>query len=238
MLDVVDPDQLYSLAHYQSDARAAIERIFARARIPVLVGGAGLYVSAVCDGLQLPDVPPDKEFRAALEARAQREGWQALQPELRAVDPVSADRIEPSNVRRVIRALEVQHVTGKPFSAWQQRTAPPFQPMLIGVDVDREELYRRIDTRIDGWFAAGLVDEVRDLLARGYDERLPSMSGIGYREIAAMLRGELTQEQATQQMKFATHQYARRQLTWFRRDQRITWLVAPTPVDVLKLLDG
>jgi tRNA dimethylallyltransferase len=238
LLDVVGPDESYSLAQYQSDALAAIERIFLRARMPVLVGGAGLYVSAVCDGLQLPDVAPDEQFRATLEERAEREGWQALQAELRAVDPVSAERIEPRNVRRVIRALEVHHVTGKPFSEWQQRRAPPFRPVLIGIDVEREELYRRIDARIDGWFASGLVEEVRGLLARGYGAGLPSMSGIGYREIAAMLRGELTEDQATQQMKFATHQYARRQLTWFRRDRRITWLVAPSPDDVLKLLDG
>jgi len=238
LLDVVDPDEAYSLAQYQAQALAAVERVFARERVPVLVGGAGLYVSAVCDGLRLPEVPPDLPFRAALEGRADKEGWQALQAELAAVDPPSAERIEPRNVRRVIRALEVHHVTGKPFSEWQRRDPPPFEPVLIGLEVPRDELYARIGARIDGWLEQGLVEEVQGLLARGYHESLPSMSGIGYREIAAMLRGELSREQAVLQMKFATHQYAKRQLTWFRRDERIHWLAAPNADDVLGLLDG
>jgi tRNA dimethylallyltransferase len=237
LLDLVDPDEAYSLAQYQAQALAAVERVFARGRMPVLVGGAGLYVSAVCDGLRLPEVAPNPEFRSALEERAANEGWQALRSELAKVDPVSAERIDPRNVRRVIRALEVQHATGVPFSEWQWRDPPPFKPVLVGLEVARDELYARIDARIDGWIEAGFVDEVRGLLERGYDERLPSLSGIGHREIAAMLRGELTQGQAVQQMKFASHQYAKRQLTWFRRDERIHWLTAPSADDVLNLLD-
>jgi tRNA dimethylallyltransferase len=238
LLDVVDPDESYSLAQYQMAALAAIARIFDRGRLPVLVGGAGLYVSAVCDGLRLPDVAPDLQFRAALEARAKSDGWPALQAELARVDPESAARIEPRNVRRVIRALEVHHATGVRFSDFQQRSEPPFRPVFIGLDVDRQELYRRIDARIDSWLANGLVDEVHSLLQRGYMETLPSMSSIGYREVARLLRGELARDEAAAQMKRSTHQYARRQLTWFRRDQRIQWLSQPTPDDVLPLLDG
>ena len=237
LVDVVDPDEPFTLAQYQTAALAAIERVFERGRQPVLVGGAGLYVSAVCDGLRLPEVPPDDVFRRRLEERARAEGWQALQADLGRVDPESAQRIEPRNVRRVIRALEVHHATGIPFSAFQQRTAPPFKPVFIGLDVDRQELYRRIDTRIDDWLAQGFIEEVQRLLSRGYAEKLPSMSGIGYREIARLLRGELTLEEATRQVKHATHQYARRQLTWFRRDQRVQWLSQPTPDDVLRFLD-
>jgi tRNA dimethylallyltransferase len=238
LIDVVDPDEAYSLAQYQQQARAAIARVYERGRLPVLVGGAGLYVSAVCDGLRLPNVPPDPEFRAQLEARAAREGWQVLQAELARVDPESAARIEPRNVRRVIRALEVQHVTGVPFTHLQQRDQPPFKPILVGLEVERPELDRRIDARIDAWLNAGFVDEVRGLLARGYDERLPSMSGIGYREIARVLRGELALDNAVIEMKHATHRYARRQLTWFRRDARIRWRTNPDAAAVVRLLDG
>ncbi len=222
LLDVVDPDEPYTLAEYQAQALAAIAEVRSRGQVPVLVGGAGLYVSAVCDGLRLPNVPPDHEFRSALEEQP----WEVLQQRLVAIDPESASRIDPKNKRRVIRALEVHRATGVPFSAWQQRSPPPFTPCFIGLSVARAELYRRIDARIDEWLAGGLLDEVRALLERGYPPTLPSMSSIGYREVASALRGVMGLEEATSQMKLATHAYARRQLTWFRRDARIEWLSA------------
>jgi tRNA dimethylallyltransferase len=228
LLDVVDPDEPYSLALYQADSLAAVNDITARGRRPVLVGGAGLYVSAVCDGLALPDVPPDAAFRQSLETRARRDGWQALQPDLAAVDPLSAARIDPKNVRRVIRALEVFHVTGRPFSDWQTPVAAPVHSVRIGLRLERQVLQARIDRRIDAWLQAGLVDEVRRLLARGYAPTLPSMSGIGYREIAQYLAGALGLDEAVAHIKQATHQYAKRQMTWFRRDPRIHWLDAAT----------
>jgi tRNA dimethylallyltransferase len=233
LLDVVDPDESFTLAQYQEQALAAIARIFARGRMPVLVGGAGLYVSAVCDGLRLPAVAPDADFRARSEALSLTD----LVAELERVDPETAARVDRQNPRRVIRALEVHHVTGVPFSAWQShRVSLPFQPLFIGLAVDRAELYRRIDLRIDAWIASGLVDEVRSLLARGYSPTLPSMSGIGYRELARAMKGELAMAAAIQQIKHATHAYARRQMTWFRRDQRIRWMETPSPDAVLALL--
>jgi tRNA dimethylallyltransferase len=239
LLDVVDPDQEYSLATYQQQAREAIERIQARGRVAVLVGGAGLYVSAVCEGLVLPDVPPDLAYRAALAERARVDGWQALQRELAEVDPPSAARIDARNVRRVIRALEVFRATGRPFSEWQvpdpSRTV---DAVLIGLRLERAELDARIDARIDAWLAAGLVEEVTALLARGYAPELPSMSGIGYREVARYLNGALDLAAATRLFKQATHQYARRQMTWFNARPNITWLDASTasPDDVLAIL--
>jgi tRNA dimethylallyltransferase len=234
LLDMVDPDEPYTLAQYQAAALGAVARIRARGRVPLLVGGAGLYVSAVCDGLRLPDVAPDLEYRAALE----QQEWQSLQALLAAVDPASAERIDPKNKRRVIRALEVHHATGIPFSAWHaRRSEPPFTPHFIGLDVDRADLYRRIDDRIDSWLDSGFVDEVRGLLERGYAPSLPALSGIGYREIAQMLAGELGMTDAAQKIKNATHAYARRQLTWFRRDSRIQWLSASAARDeALRLL--
>ena len=229
LIDIVDPDEPYSLAQYQQQAEAALARLAARERLPLLVGGAGLYVSAVCDGLAMPDVPPDHAFRATLEERARIEGWQALAADLERVDPESARRIDPKNVRRVIRALEVHYATGKPFSLWQTKAAEvPVESMRVGLGLERQTLYERIDRRIDEWVASGFVDEVSGLLARGYDARLPSMSGLGYREIAAFLRGEIDLPEAVLRFKHATHQYARRQMTWFRRDARIQWLDAAT----------
>jgi tRNA dimethylallyltransferase len=225
LIDVVDPDEAYSLALYQRQALQAIERIRARGRLPLLVGGAGLYVSAVCDGLALPEVPPDAEFRSSLERLAGESGWQELQRQLAAVDPESARRIDPRNVRRVIRALEVFRATGRPFSAWQTPLADwPVRGVLIGLRLERAALNARIDARIDEWVQAGLLDEVRGLLERGYQPSLASMSGLGYREIAEFLRGGLDLPGALDQLKLATHQYAKRQMTWFGRRPGVTWL--------------
>ena len=240
LIDVVDPDERYSLALYQQQALQAIERIATRGRLPVLVGGAGLYVSSVCEGLAMPEVPPDAGFRQALEERARTEGWQALLPELERVDPESARRIEPRNVRRVIRALEVFHATGRPFSAWQTPLEQtPVDCLRIGLDLDRQALYARIDRRVDGWISGGFVDEVRGLLTRGFSPGLPSMSGLGYREIAQFLGGALSLNEAVALVKRGSHQYAKRQMTWFRHRQRIHWLDASraTAEEIVELLD-
>jgi tRNA dimethylallyltransferase len=229
LIDVVDPDQAYSLAVYQQQALEAITRIRGRGRLPLLVGGAGLYVSGVCEGLRLPDVAPDHAFRQALEERARQAGWQSLQQELVLVDPESAARIDPRNVRRVIRALEVFHATGRPFSAWQTPSeVPPVDCLQIGLRLERQALYERIDARIDAWIAGGLVEEVRELLERGYAPGLPSMSGLGYREVARYLLGDLELGSAVAQFKQATHQYAKRQMTWFGARPAIRWLDAAT----------
>jgi tRNA dimethylallyltransferase len=237
LLDVVDPDEPYSVARYQQQALEAIERIRRRGRLPLLVGGTGLYVRAVCDGLRIPAVPPDEPFRRELEARAAREGWPALQAELARVDPVSAVRIDPHNVRRVIRALEVHRATGVPFSDWQTRRPPPFRTVFVGLDLPRPALDARIDARVLEQVAGGLIEEVQSLLDRGYDSSLTAMSGFGYREVAAHLRGEYGREEAVARYQQATRRYARRQLTWFRPDDRIHWLDAgaATPEAVLRL---
>jgi tRNA dimethylallyltransferase len=238
LIDVVDPDESYSLAVYQREALAAINRIQERGRLPLLVGGAGLYVSAICEGLALPEVEPDYTYRTMLEQRARKEGWQALQRDLAEVDPASAERIDPRNVRRVIRALEVFHATGRPFSDWQTPPEkPPINCLQIGLRLERPSLYARIDARIDAWMAGGLVEEVRELLDRGYSPSLPSMSGLGYREVTRLLAGELDQLSATAAIKQATHQYAKRQMTWFGARPAIHWLDAQTatPDDLLGL---
>ena len=237
LLDVADPDEPYSVALYQRQALDAIARIHRRGRVPLLVGGTGLYLRAVCDGLQIPSVPPDAAFRAEMEARAAGEGWEVLQRELERVDPESAGRIEPRNVRRVIRALEVQRATGVPFSAWQVRRPPPFRTLFVGLELPRPRLYARIDARVLEQMEAGLLEEVRSLVDRGYDSKSTAMSGFGYREVAAYLRGEYGREEAVARYQQATRHYARRQESWFRPDRRIHWLDAGgvIPEAVLRL---
>jgi tRNA dimethylallyltransferase len=225
LLDVVDPDEPFSLAEYLELATAALEDIWARGRQPLLVGGSGQYVWALLEGWTVPRLPPQRELRRSLEERAEREGAEALHRELAHVDPQAAAGIDPRNVRRVIRALEVYQTTGRPISFWQEKAPPSWDTLVLGLACPRDELYRRIDARVDGMMQAGLVDEVQGLLTMGYSRELPSMSGIGYREVCQYLAGELDLSAAAARIKTATHRLARQQATWFRRDDpRIRWL--------------
>ena len=225
LIDAVDPDQEFSLAQYLELASAALEDIWSRGGQPLLVGGTGQYVWALLEGWKVPRLPPQREVRRALEERAAREGAEALHRELARVDARAAERIDPRNVRRVIRALEVYQASGRPISHWQEKGPPAWETLILGLTCPRDELYRRIDARVDGMIEAGLVEEVRELLARGYGPSLPSMSGIGYGEVCQYLAGELSLEAAVARIKTASHRLARQQGTWFRReDPRIRWL--------------
>lgn len=223
LIDVTDPDRPLTLAEYQRMAYAAIDAVHRRGRLPFLVGGTGLYVWAVVEGWQIPPAPPDPELRRRLEERARTEGAQALYEELRQLDPEAASFIDPRNVRRVIRALEVCYQTGKPFSAQRRKNPPPYHIILIGLTRPREELYRRIDERVDRMIEQGLVEEVRRLAAR-YPWDLPAMTGLGYRQIGAYLRGEIPLEEAIRRIKSATRDFVHHQYNWFRlNDPRIRW---------------
>jgi tRNA dimethylallyltransferase len=225
LIDVVDPDEDFNLALYQEKAEEAIRHIQAKGKLPLLVGGSGLYVWALLEGWRIPSVPPDPALRRELEARASAEGADVLYEELRQADPAAAQRIDPRNTRRVIRALEVSRQR-PPLSGHRGKEAS-FSYLVIGLTGDRTELYRRIDTRVDGMMETGLLAEVEGLVARGYGFDLPSMSGLGYRQIGAFLRGETDLPTATQQIKFDTHRFARHQYNWFRlSDERIHWLDA------------
>ena len=223
LIDRVEPDQSYTLAEYQVEALAAIEDIFARGQQPLLVGGTGLYIRAVTEGLVIPEVPPNPELRAALEARTSLEGGEVLYAELQQIDPAAATKIDPRNVRRTIRALEVYQVTGRRFSDLGQIQPPPFAVHRIGLTLPRAELYRRIDQRVDDMIARGWLDEVRTLAAR-YAWSLPAMSSLGYPQIGAALRGEVSLAEAVQTIKHGTHRFVRHQYAWFRpKDVRIQW---------------
>ncbi len=225
LIDVTDPDRPWSLAEYQSAALDAIRQIHARKRLPLCVGGTGQYVRALLEGWVIPPAVPTPDFRAQLEERAEREGAAALYAELERADPAAAARIDPRNVRRVVRALEVVLSTGKPFSALRRRGPIGFRPLMIGVNLPRVELYARVDARIDAMLAAGWVEEVRGLLARGFSPALPAFSALGYGQIVRHLRGELTIEECIVEIRRATRRLIRHQANWFRpNDPEIRWL--------------
>jgi len=209
----------------------AIAAIHARGRLPFLVGGSGLYVRAVAEGLQIPRVPPSPELRAELEAQAAAHP-EALSERLRALDPDAAARIDPRNVRRVVRALEVCLLAGRPISEQQTRHRPALRMLWIGLTLPRPELYRRIDQRVDSMVESSLVDEVRTLAAHGYAWDAPAMTGVGYRQIGTYLRGEASLEEAVREIKRATRRFVRQQSNWFRLDDpRIHWLQSDTQAE-------
>ncbi|MBI2765227.1 MAG: tRNA (adenosine(37)-N6)-dimethylallyltransferase MiaA [Chloroflexi bacterium] len=225
LFDIADPRDRYSLALFQRDARAALEATWERDAFAWLVGGTGQYVWALLEDWHVPEVAPNPVLREELAAVAATAGSGTLHARLATIDPLAAARIDARNVRRVIRAIEVFAETGTPISAWQTKGNPDFEYLLFGIEVDREELEARIARRVDEMVAAGLVDEVRRLLAAGVPAEAPAMSSIGYGEIVRHLRGELTLEAAVEETKRATRQLVRRQNQWFRRDDpRITWV--------------
>ncbi len=223
LININNPDENFSLAQYQELAYLAISDIQERNKLALLVGGSGLYVWSVVEGWGIPQVPPDPELRQSLEEAAKADKDE-LYRQLIKIDPVAGQRIDPRNIRRVTRALEVYSSTRIPFSQLQRKQAPPFNTLIIGLTSDRAELYRRIDVRVDDMIEQGLVEEVKKLVNMGYDSDLPAMSGIGYKQIAMFLRGELTLPAAIQQIKFETHRFVRHQYNWFQlNDDRILW---------------
>jgi len=224
LIDIIDPDEDFSLAMYQKMAYRAIQDIHGRGKLPFLVGGTGLYIKAVLEGWQIPGVSPDPEFRYNREKRASESNIDELYEELVAADPDAAAKIDRRNVRRVIRALEVHAKAGKAFSKLGRKKAPAFISFIIGLTAVRDELYRLVDRRVDEMIERGFVREVENLLEMGYDLDLPSMSGIGYRQVGQFLKGELTLEAATQKIKTETHRFIRHQYAWFRLDdEKIHW---------------
>ena len=227
-LDVLDVRETASVAAYQRHARADIEDILARGRVPVLVGGSGLYVQAVLDDLEFPGTDP--ALRTRLEAELDQVGPAELHRRLTTLDPVAAEAILPSNGRRVVRALEVIELTGRPFSATMPRPGPPrYGAVLIGIDRDAEELDRRVDTRVERMFADGLVDEVRELEARGLREGRTAARALGYQQVLTAFDTDGDMAAAAEETARATRRFVRRQRSWFRRDKRVVWLDAARP---------
>jgi len=227
VIDVVEPDEDFSLAVYHRLALEALKTIRQKRKLPLLVGGSGLYAWSLIEGWTIPQVPPDREMRRRLESRAEQDNSQSLYRELQAIDPAAAEKINPSNMRRIIRALEIYYATGQPPSRLQRREEPDFSVLVIGLTQERSDLYKRIDWRVDDMIRKGLVEEVQQLLKKGYGPSLPSMSGIGYKQIDQFLRGEMTLPEAIDKIKYETHRLARHQYAWFRlSDNRIRWFDA------------
>jgi tRNA dimethylallyltransferase len=224
LIDIRDPDDPLTLAGYQELAYRTVDRLLARGKLPMLVGGTGQYVRAVVEGWGIPRVPPHEALRAELYAEAESAGHEALHARLRELDPAAAERIDARNVRRVVRALEVCLVSGRPISELQGKSPPPYRIVQVGLTRPREILYRRVDDRVDAMIEAGLVEEVRRLVEAGYGWELPAMSGLGYRQMGAHLRGEASLEEVVEEIKRETRRFIRHQYNWFSlSDPRIHW---------------
>jgi tRNA dimethylallyltransferase len=224
LIDIVDPDEILSLAVFQQKAREAIADIHTRKEIPFLVGGTGQYIRAVTEGWTPPEVRPDEKLRDELARLKDEKGIFWLHDKLHSLDPQAAEKIDARNFRRTIRALEVILTTGKRFSAQRGQSESPYQLLTIGLTRPRTELYERVDQRIDLMFASGFLGEVKSLLSRGYSPSLPTMSAIGYRECIRVLNGEIDEEQAKAEIRRITRIFVRRQANWFKEsDPNIRW---------------
>ena len=224
LIDIANPDEIVSLAVFQQKAHEAITDIHTRNEIPFLVGGTGQYIRAVTEGWSPPEVKPDERLRNELGKMKEEKGDGWLYAKLESLDPEAASKIDPRNVRRTIRALEVIMTTGRKFSEQRGQTESPYHLITTGLTRPRAELYERVDRRIEMMFANGFLDEVKSLLAKGYSPSLPTMSAIGYRECIRVIKGELSEEQAKAEIRRATRIFVRRQANWFKEsDPNIKW---------------
>lgn len=235
LIDICDPDEPFSLADYQQRAYATIDAIHARGHVPFLVGGSALYVRAIVAGLRIPEAPPNPQVRAELEAFLAAEGRAALFQRLQTLDPATAAVIDGKNPRRVLRALEIFLTTGKAKVALEGTQPPPYRFLLLGLDRPREQLYDRIDRRVDQMIDQGLIAETQRLLAAGYRPPLPAITSLGYREIIAYLENGLPLPVAIEKIKTETHRYVRHQYTWFRKMPNIVWFMLDEPIPSLSI---
>ena len=227
LFDLLDPDENFSLGRFLALAKAKIEEIRKRGKTPMVVGGTGQYIRALQEGWEAPEIGPDEKFRRELEAEATDQGPAALYRRLEAIDPERAGELDPRNVRRVIRALEIHQVTGRVPSALQGKAGEGRPGLMIGLTMERSRLYDRIGQRVDRMMEDGLLEEVKGLAERGYSLGKGPLACPGYRELGQYLAGEIALEEAVQRTKFQTHRLVRRQYTWFKAgDARISWLDA------------
>lgn len=222
MLGIAEPKNTITLAEYQDMANAEIKEIFKRKNIPMLVGGTGLYISAITQGYQLPRMEPDLKLRARLFKQAEKYGNNYVYKKLEKLDPSAAKKIHPNNVVYVIRAIEINTV--KKENKKDKKIPPKYDIFMVGIDWPREKLYERIGLRVASQLKRGLVNEVKTLLKKGYNESLPAISSLGAKEIIPYIKGESSLEECTELLKKNTRNYAKRQMTWFRRYKNIIWL--------------
>lgn len=227
LVDVFEPDEEFHVVRFQECARRCMEEIYGRKRIPILVGGTGFYIQAVLYDIDFTENGGDDSYRKGLEALAKEKGNEVLHQMLREVDAPSAKQIHANNVKRVIRALEYYHETGEPISRHneqERQKESPYNFAYFVLNDRRDRLYAKIDARVDGMLRDGLVEEVRALKEKGYTKDMVSMQGLGYKEILSYLDGECTLEEAVYILKRDTRHFAKRQLTWFRREREVCWV--------------
>ena len=227
LVDVLEPEEEFHIVKFQQMAKKAMEDIYSRGKIPILVGGTGFYIQAVTKDIDFTEAQQENDYRKELEALAEEKGGEHLHEMLRKVDPVSADAIHAHNVKRVIRALEFYNQNGSPISAHneeQKQHESPYNLAYFVLNMPRELLYERIDLRVDQMMKEGLLEEVYRLKKEGCHRGMVSMQGLGYKEILAYLDGEYPLEEAVRVLKRDTRHFAKRQLTWFRREQELTWV--------------
>lgn len=227
LVDVLEPEEEFHIVKFQQMAKEAMEEIYEKGKIPILVGGTGFYIQAVTRDIDFTEAQQENTYRAELEKLAETEGAEYLHDRLKEVDPASADTIHANNVKRVIRALEFYHQNGTPISAHneeQKKQTSPYNLAYFVLNAPRDILYERIDKRVDQMLEEGLVKEVEGLKREGYHRGMVSMQGLGYKEILAYLEGEYPLEEAVRILKRDTRHFAKRQLTWFRRESDVTWV--------------
>lgn len=230
LIDVLEPDQEFNVVVFQKLCRQAMEGIYGRGHIPILTGGTGFYIQAVLRDIDFTENEENTDYRRQLELLAARESPQTLHEMLAAVDPAAAQAIHAHNIKRMIRALEFYHLTGERISEHNEREAgrqSPYRYCYFVLNDEREQLYRRIEERVDQMLEEGLVEEVRRLMDRGCRRDMVSMQGLGYKEILDYLAGEITMEEAVCRIKRDTRHFAKRQLTWFRREKDVIWINKP-----------
>lgn len=229
LIDFLEPDEEFSVANYTELAHKVIAEIASRGKVPIMCGGTGLYINSVVNDITFGEIETDYKLREELNELAKQHGSQYLLDILKEFDPVSAQRLHPGNLRRIVRAIEFYRTTGIPISEHQEMTKQKesrYEPLMLCVKWDREVLYDRINKRVDIMMNDGLLDEVKQLMEMGYTKELNSMKGIGYKEIIDYFEGNMSLEDTVNLIKQSSRRYAKRQLTWFRRDKRIHWLDA------------
>lgn len=217
--DLINPDQEFNVSHFKKYAERIID---SKDEVAIVVGGTGLFIDALLYNITPPEVAPDLEFRTKIEEQIQKESLEAVVKELIALDPEAENIVDLKNPRRVIRALEVTKKSGKPFSAYYTRGPQKYESLVLGIDIPKEELHTKIDTRVDAMINDGLIGEVKNLLKK-YNKNAPGFSSIGYKELIPYLKGEISKEQTIEDIKTASKKYAKRQMTWFRGNKNVQW---------------
>jgi len=241
MIDIISPDEEYSVSEFKYDAEKIIDRLLSENRIPIIVGGSGLYVNSLIYDLDFGNTKSNKKLREYYTYYYKEHGEDALYDKLLKIDPVAAEKIHKNNIKRIIRALEVYDITGVKFSELNtdiRKNSNKYDCILIGLSMERKVLYERINQRVDEMLSKGLVDEVNSLIKKGYRKNLVSMRGIGYKEIIEYLEGNTDYEEAVNTLKQNTRRFAKRQYTWFLKDENVKWFSVDNPSEIDKTLDS